>query len=413
VPVIAAPTVSPMSQRFLIGFCGLLLAMNAISCDSLLPALFAISADLRVPIDQAQTIIPIFLLAAGAGQLVFGALSDAFGRRRVIISGMVLYLAGTLTCLLAPSIGVLQAGRFLQGFAAACGVVVARAVLRDTHSGADLGRALAFATAIFSLGPIVAPLIGTGIISVAGHWRAAFLGMTIFSGGLMAAAIWRLRETNLAPDRSSLEPRRLIQGCASIIGHPQSRYFLCIAAVMSFAIISTVANASRVYASAFGIEGVWFAAAFSTTALGIIAAQFLNARLIRRLGILRSTRIAAGVMLAVVVVMSSAANAGLLSALTFTGLLFLFNATFLTMTTNCITMIVDPHKSVAGLASSLYGFLTQATGSILTLLTAPLIGGDIGRWTIGQLCVGVAVFVAVMAYQPATFERAAPAPHNL
>jgi MFS transporter, DHA1 family, multidrug resistance protein len=394
-------TARSMTPTALIVFCGLLLALNAFSCDILLPAFVAIERDFAAPIERVQSVIPIFLLAAGVGQLIFGTLSDRYGRRPVILFGLALYLTGTLVCLLAPSIGTLQAGRFLQGFASACGVVVARAILRDTHSGAQLGRAVAFAMAIFSLGPIVAPLLGMGLITWFGDWRGAFLGMTIFGLALLIVGALRLHETNTDPDASALAMSRLVPAVATILNHPQSKYFLGVAGILNFAIVSTVANAPRIYASAFGVEGFAFAAAFAATALGIILGQILNARVITRHGILRSTRIAAFVMLAVAIILC-VAGPNRLTAVSFTMLIFVFNAAFLIVMANSITLVIDPHRTIAGLASSLYGFISQTVGSLLTLLTVPWIKGDLSLWSLGQLCVTAIVLSAVMLYRPAT-----------
>jgi MFS transporter, DHA1 family, multidrug resistance protein len=389
-----------MSPKLLIAFCGLLLALNAFSCDILLPAFSAIQKDFGAPIERVQAVIPVFLLAAGLGQLLFGTLSDRFGRRPVILFGLVLYLTGTLVCLLAPSIDILLAGRFLQGFASACGVVVARAVIRDTHSGAALGRAMALAMAIFSFGPIIAPLLGIGLITWLGDWRGAFLGMVVFAATLLAVGAVRLHETNGTPDLSALGLGRLFTSCRTIFAHPQSRYFLGVAGILNFAIVSTVSNAPRIYASAFDVTGVQFAAAFAATALGIIAGQMLNARVIGRHGIVAATRRAALVMSAVAAVVVITAHAGVLNAWTFTALIFVFNASFLILMANSISLVIEPHKSIAGLASSLYGFVSQTTGSLLTLLTVPWIKGDLGRWSLGQLCVAGLVLAAVMVYRP-------------
>lgn len=389
-----------MPRPLLIVFCGLLFALNAFSCDILLPAFTAIGADFAVPVERVQTIIPVFLLAAGLGQLIFGSLSDGFGRRPVILAGLAIYLTGTLTCLLAPSMLVLQTGRFVQGFASACGVVVARAVLRDSHSGAELGRAIALAMAIFSFGPIVAPLLGLGLITAFGDWRGAFLGMVVFGGGLLTVGLLRLHETNANRDRSALEPVRLLSACKTVVRNPQSRYFLAVAGCLNFAIVSTVSNAPRMYAASFGVEGVMFAVLFASTALGIVAGQMLNARVIRRHGIVRSTRAAAFAMLAMALIIAWASQHEVLTAVSFTALLFVFNASFLIVMANSLSLVIGPHATIAGLASSLYGFVSQITGSTLTLLTVPVIKGDLGRWSIGQLCVAAAVFAAVMLYRP-------------
>ena len=197
-----------MSRLFLIGFCGFLLALNAFSSDITLPSFAAMSRDLARPIEQVQLVIPVFLVGSAFGQLLFGPASDRFGRRPVILLGIALYMVGALVGFLAPSMGVVLAGRALQGFGSACCVVVARAVLRDTHEGSELARAMAMAMAIISFGPIMAPLLGFGLV-VLGGWRGVFAGMALFGACLMTAGVWRLRETNRQPDPAALRPGRL------------------------------------------------------------------------------------------------------------------------------------------------------------------------------------------------------------
>jgi DHA1 family bicyclomycin/chloramphenicol resistance-like MFS transporter len=272
-------------------------------------------------------------------------------------------------------------------------------VLRDISHGAALAQSMALAMAIFALGPISAPLVGYGLV-VLGGWRAIFLGMALFGSVLLAWALLWLRETNPAPDAMALKPHRLLQSLRQIVRHPQSRYFLIIAAATQFGIVSFVANGPRFFKSAFGIEGLEFAALFAATGLGIVLGQLANNRLIARLGVLAATRLAALVLLAVTAVVVLLLLAGLMSGALLAGLMFVFNTSFLVVMANAASLVIDPHREIAGLASSAYGFFTQITASVLALLTVPLFAGGLLPWAMAMLAVTAAVLSLLMLYRP-------------
>jgi DHA1 family bicyclomycin/chloramphenicol resistance-like MFS transporter len=355
--------------------------------------------EFAVPIDWVQAIVPVFLIFQAIGQLVFGPVSDRFGRRPVILAGLVVYIVGAAIAGLAQSIWMVHAGRIAQGFGGACGIVVGRAVLRDVSHGAALAQSMALAMAIFALGPISAPLVGYGLVALSG-WRGVFIGMAIFAAVLLAWGAWRFKETHAAPDPSALRPERLRQSLRQILGHPQSRYFLMVAAATQYGIVSFVANGPRFFRSAFGIDGLEFALLFAATGLGIVLGQIANNRLIARLGVLATTRIAAFVLLAVTAVVAALSLADALTGIAFTLLMFTFNTSFLVVIANSASLVIDPHRDIAGLASSAYGFFTQITASVAAILTVPLFAGALLPWSLAMLAVTLTVFVLVAAYRP-------------
>lgn len=389
-----------MSDRFLVTFCGLLLAMGAFSCDILLPAFWSLSAELEAPIELVQAVIPVFIMASAVGQLLFGAASDRFGRRPVLIAGLLCYLAGTLLGLAATSIGVVLLARALQGLGGACAVVVGRAILRDCNSGAGLAQAMALAMAIFAFGPIVAPLLGFGLVSQGG-WRLVFAGMAIFGAALLSGALLRLKETNREINLEALRPRYLGQSILRLLRHPQSRFFLILASINAFGITSFIVNAPLLFRTAFGIEGLLFAVIFALTGLGIILGQVANRRLIGRVGVLATTRIAAGVLAGVSAAILAMHLSGLLNVYSFGLLMFVFDTSFLVVMANSVSLVIDPHKEIAGFASSIFGFLSQFVASALAIVTLPLLKGDMGRWSLSMLLINGAIFAAAFAYRHA------------
>jgi DHA1 family bicyclomycin/chloramphenicol resistance-like MFS transporter len=397
-----------VSRPLLILFCGLLLTVSAFSCDITLPAFWSMQQDLGVPIAWVQAVVPLFLIFQAIGQLIFGPVSDRFGRRPVILAGLVLYLVGVVIAGLAQSIGMVHAGRAAQGFGSACGIVVARAVLRDVSHGTALAQSMALAMAIFSLGPITAPLLGYGLVLLSG-WRGVFAGMGVFAGLLAIWGFCWFRETHLQPDPMALRPQRLLQSLRRVAVHPQSRQFLIVAAATQFGIVSFVANGPRFFQQAFGIQGLEFALLFAATGLGIILGQIANNRLIARLGVLATTRLAAFILAAVTAAMVALQLVDALSGVAFAALMFAFNTSFLVVIANSASLVIDPHREIAGLASSAYGFVTQMTASVLAILTVPLFAGALLPWSLTLLAVTGGVFAAIMLYRPAPVVLRRPA----
>jgi MFS transporter, DHA1 family, multidrug resistance protein len=388
-----------VSRRALIAFCGLLLTVSAFSCDITLPAFWSMQRDLGAEIEWVQAVVPIFLMSQATGQIVFGPVSDRLGRRPVILGGLVLYLVGTVVALAAHSIGTVHIGRAAQGFGSACGIAVGRAVLRDISHGPALAQTMALAMAIFALGPISAPLLGYGLVALGG-WRTIFLAMATFAIGLLLVALLRFKETHPAPDPQALRPRRLLQSFGRILANRQARFFLIIATATQFAIISFVSNGPRFFKSAFGIEGLDFALLFAATGLGIVGGQLANNRLIARLGVLATTRLAAGALVAVAAAIVLLSLAGALTGTLFAALMLLFNTSLLVVMANTASLVIDPHREIAGFASSAYGFFTQITGSTAAALTLPVFNGALLPWAMSLLGVMTAVFLALLAYRP-------------
>lgn len=387
-----------MSRALLIVYCGLLLSMGAFSCDITLPAFWSMSQDLGASIEWVQAIVPVFLLLQALGQLVFGPLSDRFGRKPVVFAGLCIYLVGTGIALIAASMGAVHLGRAAQGFGSACGIVVGRAMLRDISHGTALAQAMAFAMAIFALGPITAPLLGYGLVALGG-WRGIFLGMGLVALALIGGALL-LEETNRTPDPLALKRDNLVSALSRIARHPQSRYFLLLAAITQYSIVSFVSSAPRFFKTAFDIDGLAFAGLFASTGLGIIVGQLANSRLIGRLGVLPTTRVAAAMLLFVSAATTALSLAGWLGGGVFVLLMFCFNTSFLVIMANAASLVIDPHREIAGFASSAYGFFTQIVASSLALATMPFFHGRILPWAATMLVIMTVLYVALARYRP-------------
>lgn len=388
-----------MSGAFLVLFTGLLLALNAFSNDITLPAFWSMERSFGVPIEEVQAIIPVFLFCSAFGQLFFGPASDAYGRKPVILVGVALYITGAVIAALAGSITTMLWGRALQGFGSACGAVIARAILRDVHSGAELARTMAFATSIISLGPIMAPMVGYGLVLL-GDWQGIFVGMAFYGIMLAAMVVIRIEETNTSPDPTAIQPSRLLASFVRVFSNHQSRYFILLSGINTFAILTYVANAPRLYRGAFGIEGAAFTSLFAVTGSGIVIGQYLNALLIARLGVMAATRLASSSLAIVAVLIALLTHTGTLSLISFAALMLIYNAAFLVVMSNSVSLTIDPHREIAGFASSVFGFTSQLTGGVLVYLTFPIFRGSMAAWSLGILAITLTVTAAVWLYRP-------------
>ena len=231
-----------------------------------------------------------------------------------------------------------------------------------------------------------------------GGWRAIARSAWRFSPAflLLCAAVWFQASHLPDPAPCSRGP------CCTRrphLGNGQWHYSLAIATVTHLVILSFDANAPRFVKRAFAIEGLQFALLFASTGLGIILGQLTNNRLIVRLGVLATTRIAAFVLpvvMELIVLLLRSASCWAAVRL----LMFAFNTSFMVVMANAASLVIDPHREIAGFASSAYGFLTQMTASVVAVLTVPLFDGRLLPWSVSMLAVATGVFIALVAYRP-------------
>jgi len=262
----------------------MLSATVAFSIDSMLPALPDIGADLSPgDLNRAQLILTAFVFGMGLGTFVTGPMSDAWGRRPVILGGAALYSLGALLAWAAPSLEWMLAARVLQGLGAAGPRVVAIAMVRDLHAGRDMARITSFIMMVFMIVPAIAPSLGALIIGAFG-WRAIFLSFLVFALVTMIWLALRQPET-LAPDlRRPLRPRLLWSAMVEVVANPVTRLAILIQTIafgMLFGLLSAI---QPVFDIAYG-EGDHFPLWFALIAVFSAGGSALNARLIQRMGI--------------------------------------------------------------------------------------------------------------------------------
>jgi DHA1 family bicyclomycin/chloramphenicol resistance-like MFS transporter len=353
---------------------GLITAVGPFAIDMYLPALPVVAADLGATAQATQATLTAYFVAFGVTQLVYGPLSDRFGRKPPLYVGVAIFLVGSIACALAPGIAALTAARFVQGLGAATVMVVPRAIIRDLHTGPAATRLMAMIMLVISVSPMLAPLAGSGVMAVA-SWRAIF-------GVLAAAAVLSLLLTafllpeTLPPERrAAIRPAALMAGFRRLLADPG---FMGLTFVGGFGMASFfvfLASATFVYTGQFGLSPTGFSLAFALNAVGFFGASQLAASFGERFGMARVIRNAVAGFAAATLVLLVLTLAGLGSLPVIIAMLFLGNACLGLVIPTTMVMALDPHPDIAGLASSLGGTLQMLAGGAMITLAGPFFDG--------------------------------------
>ena len=216
--------------------------VSPFSIDTFFPAFHAMEKALHVDAWALQQVLTAYMVPFAFASLVHGPLSDAIGRRPVMIWGMALYTVGSVACTLAPNYESLIAARILQGATAGVGVVIGRSVIRDLYQGARAQKLMSLTTMIFAIAPAVAPIVG-GWAHVAFGWRAVFAFMVICGVIFTLSAWWRLPETHPVAARTPFHLRNLVSTSLTVLRHPEF-LMLAFAAAINFSSIAVFIGAA-------------------------------------------------------------------------------------------------------------------------------------------------------------------------
>ncbi len=260
---------------------GGLAAFGPFSIDTIFPAFPQMAADLGVGPLQIQQTISVYLLAYAAMSLVHGPLSDAFGRKRVLVGGLLVYMLASAGCALSHDLTMLLSFRALQGMSAGAGLIVGRAMIRDLFHGQEAQKLMSQVAMIFSIAPAVAPIYGGWVLGVGG-WPVIFWSLVAFVCVLLGGVGLALPETHPPERRMRLSPALLWRDYVSIFANPR---FLRLAGVVAFnfgGLFLYIASAPALVFGLLGLDERQFGWLFVPFIAGMMLGSFVSARLAGR-----------------------------------------------------------------------------------------------------------------------------------
>ncbi|MGH8702288.1 MAG: multidrug effflux MFS transporter [Burkholderiales bacterium] len=370
-----------------------LVMLGPFSIDTYLPSFPAIQRAFAVTPLEVQQTLSAYLVAFAMMTLFYGALSDSFGRRPVILVCLAIYVLGSIGCTFAQSFPQLLFFRGAQGCSAGVGWVVGRAIVRESFPGHDAQRLLSLITMIFGLAPALAPVIG-GWLQGAFGWRAVFAFLTLF-GALQLAVCWlALPETHPREKRQPFAPAPLFRTYLRLASSPRLA-LLCFAVAFNFAgFFLYVASAPAIIYGLLGLTEYHFPVLFVPGIAGIMVGAFLSHRMAGRVSRQRTVRIGYLVMFG-----AAAFNVGYHAlypaALPWTVLPYAAYAVGMALAAPSVQLLVlDLFPENSGTASSLQGFTHAVFTAVTAALVAPLLSGSgltlalgaFGLLTLGFVC---------------------------
>ncbi|WP_309122176.1 multidrug effflux MFS transporter [Paenibacillus sp.] len=347
---------------------GLFSTLGPFTIDMYLPAFPEIVKRFDSTASLVQFSLTACLLGLGVGQLVMGSLSDVYGRRSPLLISMVVYVASSLACAFSPNMGLLIVFRFVQGFAASAGIVISRAIARDLYSGKELTKFFSLLLVVSNLGPLVAPVAGSGVLSFT-TWIGVFIALALLGTYLLIMTKWRLRETLPSDRRSPTNFAHQLRSFGLLLRDRQFLGYMLTQGIMIAGVFAYVSGTPFIYQNIYGVTPTVFALLFGSNGISLIIGSQIVGRMAHRVS--ERSFLIFGLWLALlasVAVLVVAIVHGPLFTLVIP--LFFFVAAIGITSTAAFPLAMESQARMAGSAAAMLGVIPFLLGAVV----APLVG---------------------------------------
>lgn len=366
-----------------------MMALNALAIDIMVPALNDIGAAFKLAnANDQQLVVLAYVLGFGIPQLIWGPVSDRYGRRALLLVSLIGYGLCGLACVFADSFYGLLAARFMMGVFSSAGRVVAVSVVRDVYAGRGMAQIMSLIMMVFMIVPILAPAIGQLILGIA-PWPWIFYVLVIYACIIAVWSLARLPETLPVEKRADLSFASAFRAYNKVVQTRAAFGYVLASGILFGGLFAFIFSIEQVMREVFGEDqrlGLWFA----LVSIGLAASNFLNAVLVKRVGMRRISHIA--VIAFVVLALLN------LAAMLIIGPVFIVFMPLMMLTFGTIGMIgsnfnaiaMEPLGEIAGTASAALGFATTTLAGLLGYLISSQFNGTVLPLLTGFAGLGIA-----------------------
>ncbi len=373
-----------------------LTSLVALSIDTVLPALSSVSADLSID-DPAKAglIVSFLVLGVGLGQMVYGPVSDTTGRKPALIAGLLLFILGSIVCLLAGNLTAMLSGRLLQGLGLAGPRIVCMAMVRDQYRATEMARVMSLIMTIFIIVPMLAPALGQLILALS-SWRAIFLMLLGMGAILLAWFALRQPETLSVQARRDFSVRLVTRALGDVLRIRASLGYTLLSGVVYGLLLSYLTTAQPILQGRYSV-GAMFAAYFAVIAGALGLASYTNGRAVSSYGMSPLVRraLAGLAVLCASFLLWTVAAAGqppLWSLiLFFMGAFFCAGLCF----GNLAALAMEPLGHIAGLGAGVVGLLSTGISVTIATFLSHLYHGSLERFIAGYLACAIVANVGM------------------
>lgn len=369
--------------------------LQAMGIDVMLPALEIIGDHYVIdnPNDQ-QLIIFAFILGFGFPQLIFGPISDRFGRKILLQLSLVGYFLTGFACMVAPTFESLLILRLLQGVCCAGTRVSAGAIIRDLSKGRAMASILSLVYTVFMIVPIIAPAIGTAIMAVA-DWRWVFGSLGVFSAIVFTWTQIRLPMTLEEADRRPFSFEQIIGGFKQVLTHRVTAGYMLASGIIFGCLFAFIGASEQVFDEVFG-RGEKFYLYFAGVAGLLAVMNYSNSLFVERFGMRRISHVVVLVFIALSLLNLSFMHFIGPNFWVFYGLFVLTFACFGMLGANFSSLAMEYMGNIAGTANAVYGFITMTLSSTLGFLVARSFDGTVRPLLMAYVLLGVSSLIVIL-----------------
>lgn len=398
---------APLGLAGFVALMAALMALNALAVDIMLPALPAMAAAFgAVDTTAAQPVITAYLLGFGLGQFGVGVLADRYGRRPVLMAGLVVYAIAAIAIALAGDLSTVLALRFLQGLGSAAPRAVTIAIVRDCYGGRQMAKTMSLVMMVFMAAPILAPALGQGMLLVS-DWHAIFAVLAVYAVLMLGLIRARLPETLRPEDVRPIRLRTVAEGIGSVFGTRQTAGYMLAAGTFLGAMFGYINSAQQVLVDAYGL-GAAFPLVFAVTAAFLALSTFVNALVVERLGMRILSHGAVAAFTATAALMLVLDGLGLLSVWAFVPLMGLCTMLVGLVFSNMNALAMSPQGHMAGIASSITGGVTTVMGAVIGYRIGQGFDGSAAPLAAGYVVCGLATLAIIAWTERGRLFRAGP-----